>query len=160
MNGDTILANLYLGSEPVAVRVEDASLIVTVTDGSEFAIPLAVVGALRHTGRLPDEAELLILRHPPRIDHVHVTNSALEVYLTDGRVISSPLSWFPRLLHGTPTERNRYTLGRDDTTIHWSDLDEDIELSGLFVGGKSRESEASIQRWLASRQRIVQSAAA
>lgn len=160
MNGDNILADLYLGSEPVSVNVDGADLAITLADGSTLALPLAVMGQLRHVDRLPDEAELLILRHPPQIDHVHVTERALQVYLTDGRMISCPLSWFPRLLHGTPAERTHYVLGREDSTIHWPDLDEDIELSGLFIGGKSVETEASIQRWLASRQKIAQPLAA
>ncbi|MCW5852493.1 MAG: DUF2442 domain-containing protein, partial [Anaerolineae bacterium] len=76
---------------------------------------------------------------------------ALNVYLKDGRVLSSPLAWFPRLRHGTPAERNHYQLQGDDDVIHWPDLDEDIELLSLFQGGTSIESESSIQRWLQSR---------
>jgi hypothetical protein len=100
---------------------------------------------------LPMEAKLLILRHPPKIDHVHVTDTALNVYLQDGRVLSSPLAWFPRLLHGTLAERNHYELHGDDDAIHWPDLDEDIDLLSLLQGGKSGESEHSLQKWLQSR---------
>lgn len=152
MNGDSILTNLYLGSEPTGVEVEGDQLVVLLADGKDLAIPLQFLGQLSLNESLPDEAELLVLRHPPRIDHVHVTDSALRVYLSDGRMLSCPLAWFPRLLHGTLAERNHYVLGRDDTTIHWPDLDEDMELSRLFVGGKNAETETSIQRWLASRQ--------
>ncbi len=154
------LTNLYLSKEPTGVKVEDDHLVILLDDGNDLSIPLQFLGQLSLNESLPDEAELLILRHPPQIDHVHVTERALQVYLTDGRMISCPLSWFPRLLHGTPAERTHYVLGREDSTMHWPDLDEDIELSGLFVGGKSAESEASIQRWLASRQKIAQLLAA
>jgi hypothetical protein len=66
------------------------------------------------------------------------------------------LAWFPRLRHGTPAEPNHYELGGADNSIHWPELDEDIELSRLFVGGKSAESERSLQRWLLSRQAQAQ----
>ncbi len=101
---------------------------------------------------LPAEAEVLILRQPPQVDHVYVTDSTLNVYLKDGRLLSCPLAWFPRLLHGTSAERNHYELSGDDDVIHWRELDEDIELARLFEGSKSVESEQSIQRWLLSRQ--------
>ncbi|MBI1929348.1 DUF2442 domain-containing protein, partial [Candidatus Poribacteria bacterium] len=54
-----------------------------------------------------------------QVDHVHVTDSALNVYLKDGRLLSCPLAWFPRLLHGTPAERHSYELSGDDNVIHW-----------------------------------------
>jgi hypothetical protein len=59
-------------------------------------------------------------------------------------------------MHGTPAERSYYELSGDDNIIHWPELDEDIELSRLFEGGKSLENEASIQRWLLSRQKEKQ----
>jgi hypothetical protein len=146
------LSKLYLGSEPAGVRVEDDQLLVTLADGRTASIPLQVVSQLQQTDRLPAEVEVLILRHPPRVDHVRVTDSALNVYLKDGRLVSCPLAWFPRLLHGTPAERNHYELSGDDNVIHWPELDEDIEVTRLLEGGKSVESERSIQRWLLSRQ--------
>jgi hypothetical protein len=125
--------------------------LVTLADGRVIAIPLQLVSQLSEEEPLPTEAQLLILRHPPKIDHLHVTDHALNVYLKDGRMLSSPLAWFPRLLHGTPAERNHYELSGEDDVIHWPDLDEDIDLAHLLTGGKSVESERSIQRWLASR---------
>ncbi|MEZ4866131.1 MAG: DUF2442 domain-containing protein [Caldilineaceae bacterium] len=70
----------------------------------------------------------------------------------DGRLLACPLAWFPRLLHGTPAARNHYTLSGDDDVVHWPDLDEDIEVGRLLIGGKSVEREESLQRWLLSRQ--------
>jgi hypothetical protein len=78
-----------------------------------------------------------------------VRNDTLSVDLADGRTISVPLGWFPRLRHGTTRERSNYELGRNG--IHWPDLDEDIPVAGLLNGEKSGESLASIQRWLDSR---------
>lgn len=58
--------------------------------------------------------------------------------LTDGRTITVPLVWYPRLLHGTPAERNRWQLIGDGDGIHWPDLDEDIEVEALAAGGATR----------------------
>jgi hypothetical protein len=131
--------------------VDEDQLLVILADGRTVAIPLQLVGQLRQDEPLLAETQVLILRHPPQIDHVHVTDSALNVYLQDGRLLSCPLAWFPRLLHGTPAERNHYQLSGNDDVIHWPELDEDIELARLFEGGRSVESERSLQRWLATR---------
>jgi hypothetical protein len=154
------LGKLYLGSEPTTVTVDDDQLLITLADGRVVVIPLLLVSQLEQAEPLPSEAQILVLRHPPQIDHVHITDSALNVYLKDGRQLSCPLAWFPRLLHGTPAERNHYELSGDDAIIHWPELDEDIELSRLFEGGRSMESERSIQRWLLSRQTQMETATA
>ena len=151
------LSKLYLGSEPTDVKVDDDQLLVTLADGRTVSFPLYMISQLEQAEPLPAEAEIVILRHPVRIDHVHVTDSALNVYLKDGRLLSCPLAWFPRLLHGTPAERSHYELSGDDNIIHWPELDEDIELTRLFEGGRSVESESSIQRWLLSRQTQAES---
>ncbi len=79
-----------------------------------------------------------------------VTDDTLSVDLADGRTISVPLAWFPRLLHGTPDERCRFELGRNG--IHWAELNEDIPVAGLLNGEKSGESLKSIERWLEQRR--------
>lgn len=152
MPGMNTLSKLYLGSEPTSVAVRDDQLLVTLADGRTLAIPLQLVGQLSQMASIPPETQLLILQNPPKVDHVHVTDSDLHVYLQDGRTLSSPLAWFPRLLHGTPAERNHYELIGDEETIHWPDLDEDINLLRVLEGGRSVESENSIKRWLLSRQ--------
>jgi hypothetical protein len=81
---------------------------------------------------------------------VRVSKDTLSVDLADGRTISVPLLWFPRLRHGTPAERDRFELGRNG--IHWPELDEDIPVAGLLNGEKSGESLASIERWLNERR--------
>jgi hypothetical protein len=85
----------------------------------------------------------------PEPVEVTVTDDTLSVDLADGRTISVPLGWFPRLRHGTPRERANFELGRDG--IHWPELHEDIAVAGLLNGEKSGESLSSIQRWLDSR---------
>ena len=71
--------------------------------------------------------------------------------LADGRTISVPLAWFPRLLHGRPEERQNWRLIGDGQGIHWPDLDEDISLENLLLGRPSGESQSSLKRWLEGR---------
>lgn len=149
------LSELYLGSEPVNVTVQAENLVIGLENGQSVSIPLSVVGQFASGQPSNHDTQILILTQPPKIDHVHVSESALSVYLTDGRIVSSPLSWFPRLVHGTSAERNDYELVGEDDAIHWTQLDEDIDLERLLKGGKSTETESSIQRWLASRHEKI-----
>ncbi len=87
------------------------------------------------------------------VSAVAVTADALCVELSDGRSLSVPLAWFPRLLHGTPAERGQWELIGRGSGIHWPALDEDISLEGLLAGRSSAESQQSLERWLASRAR-------
>ena len=82
---------------------------------------------------------------------VTVTGEALTVELSDGRSVSVPLAWFPRLTHGTPKERNRFRLIGYGQGIHWPDLDEDVSVEGILAGRPSGESQTSFDRWLKSR---------
>lgn len=88
----------------------------------------------------------------PQILQVAVSDEFLTVDLSDGRVISVPIAWYPRLLAGTPTERNNWRLTASQEGIHWSDLDEDISLKNILLGQPSGESQTSLQRWLESRR--------
>jgi hypothetical protein len=86
-------------------------------------------------------------------EKVKVTADTLVVELSDGRTITAPLAWFPRLLHGTAKERNNWRfIGRGEG-IHWPDLDEDISVEGLVLGKLSGESQQSFARWLEKRGR-------
>jgi hypothetical protein len=87
-----------------------------------------------------------------RARRVTVTKHTLIVTLDDGREISTPIEWFPRLAHGTPRERGNWELIGDGEGIHWPDLDEDIEVAQLLVGWQAGESEASLKRWLEARK--------
>jgi len=82
---------------------------------------------------------------------VEVTQDEIIVTLVDGRVLSVPVTWYPRLSHGTQEERNAYELMGRGTGIHWPLLDEDISVSGLLRGNPSFESEQSLQHWLDER---------
>ena len=79
---------------------------------------------------------------------VKVTESLLIVALDDGRTISLPLHWYPRLLHGTPEERADFRLIGAGSGIHWELLDEDLRTEDLIAGKRSQESQASLKRWL------------
>ena len=70
---------------------------------------------------------------------------------SDGRNVTAPLAWFPRLQHGTAKERNNWRLIGRGEGIHWPDLDEDISVEGLMLGEPSSESQQSFQRWLQKR---------
>ena len=84
---------------------------------------------------------------------VRVTGNALVIELSDGRTVSAPIEWYPRLAEGRPAERRRWEFIGRGTGIHWPDLDEDISIEGLLAGRRSMESAASLRRWRASRQR-------
>jgi len=65
---------------------------------------------------------------------VTVTKNDLSVDLIDGRTVSVPLAWYPRLLHGTPLERKKWRLIGEGEGIHWPEIDEDLSVSGLLRG--------------------------
>lgn len=81
-------------------------------------------------------------------EDVKVTEDTLSVDLSDGRTISVPLEWFPRLVHATPEERNNWRLIGRGHGIHWEDIDEDISVEGLLAGKPSGESHKSFKNWL------------
>ncbi|TLD42390.1 MAG: hypothetical protein JETT_1324 [Candidatus Jettenia ecosi] len=63
-------------------------------------------------------------------------NENMWIALTDGRQLSIPLLYFPRLLNATPEQRNNYELSGGGTGIHWEEIDEDISVPGLILGNK------------------------
>ena len=71
---------------------------------------------------------------------VKVSADELTVDLTDGRVISVPLVWFPRLLHASQAQRGNWQLLGQGEGIHWPDVDEDVSVAGLLRGTPSLES--------------------
>ena len=87
----------------------------------------------------------------PFAQAVTVTQDTLHVDLADGRTISVPLAWYPRLLHATADERKNWRLVGKGRGIHWEGIDEDISVEGLLAGRPSGESQASFKKWLASR---------
>ena len=89
--------------------------------------------------------------HVPNAENVSTTEDTLTVDLNDGRTISVPLSWFPRLVQASPEERNNWRLIGQGQGIHWEDIDEDISVEGLLAGKPSGESQASFKKWLQGR---------
>lgn len=82
---------------------------------------------------------------------VEVSDAFLTVQLKDGRSLSVPLAWYPRLVHGTVEERRNIRLLGQGMGIHWPDLDEDISISNLLAGKRSCESQKSFHEWKSQR---------
>lgn len=95
---------------------------------------------------------LVIERGVPEAIDVHVSEDTLSVELSDGRTISVPIDWYPRLTHATEQERSNWRIIGKGHGVHWEDLDEDISVEGLLVGIPSGENQASFKRWLATRE--------
>lgn len=83
---------------------------------------------------------------------VHAGDDGLIVDLADGRTITVPLAWFPRLAHATPQERANWRLIGAGEGIHWPELDEDISIASLLAGRGSGETPESLSRWLQRRE--------
>jgi hypothetical protein len=73
----------------------------------------------------------------PLARRVEVTDDELRVELADGRRLSVPLVWFPRLVSASPEARVAFELLGDGEGIHWPDADEDISVAGLLIGAPS-----------------------
>ena len=93
----------------------------------------------------------LTLEREPLAANVVVSRDRLTVELADGRSLSVPLAWYPRLAKATEAECANWRLLGDGYAIEWPDLDEHIGTAGLLAGRRSGESVASFQRWIASR---------
>ncbi len=83
---------------------------------------------------------------------MRVSDDALIVDLSDGRTVSAPLAWYPRLLNGTPAERDDHQLIGEGLGIHWPQLDEDVSVEGILAGRRSHESKESFEHWLTARR--------
>lgn len=94
---------------------------------------------------------LAIELHLPNAQTVSITEETLTVDLNDGRTISVPLAWYPRLVHASADERKNWRLIGQGVGIHWEDLDEDISVENLLLGKPSGESQQSFKDWLKSR---------
>ena len=86
-------------------------------------------------------------------EEVVFNKDSFSVTLSDGRVLTVPLAWFPRLVHGSEKERKNYRLIGMGTGIHWPDLDEDISVEGIIHGRASGESQESLENWLRERDK-------
>lgn len=88
----------------------------------------------------------------PRMIKAIVTDDTLSVDLEDGRTVLVPIGWYPRLAHGTSTERANVQISGAGFGLHWPDLDEDVGVEGLLLGKRSAESAESFERWLHKRK--------
>ena len=88
----------------------------------------------------------------PEATNVLLSDDTLTVDLSDGRSISVPLAWYPRLVHASSEERLHWRLIGRGEGIHWPDLDEDISVEGLIAGRPSGETQTSLAKWLQSRR--------
>jgi hypothetical protein len=86
-------------------------------------------------------------------EDVRVTTDDLIVELVDGRTVSVPIAWYPRLMHGTISERANWRLIGRGEGVHWPDLDEDILVEDLLAGHSSGESQESLRGWIALREK-------
>ena len=90
-----------------------------------------------------------------RIVDVQVTDDTLSVDLEDGRTISVPIGWYPRLAYGEPGERANWRISGAGYGIYWPELDEDLGVEGLLLGRQSMEIPSSFEHWLQRRQQAI-----
>ncbi|HYM59393.1 MAG TPA: DUF2442 domain-containing protein [Thermoanaerobaculia bacterium] len=79
-----------------------------------------------------------------RITEVHVTEDALSVDLLDGRTITVPVAWFPRLLHATAAQRANFRIVGAGYIINWPDVDEHLSVHGLLAGAPAPGANAAV----------------
>ena len=88
----------------------------------------------------------------PDAIYVEMSESTLSVGLSDGRTISVPIDWYPRLAHATEKERANWRIIGTGHGVHWEDIDEDISVEGLLARSPSAESQSSLEKWLKARR--------
>ncbi|MFQ5492092.1 MAG: DUF2442 domain-containing protein [Phycisphaerae bacterium] len=74
------------------------------------------------------------IRPGEAVKDVRIDDDTLGVDLADGRTITVPLAWYPRLLHATPQQRSNWQISGGGHGIHWPDIDEDLSTEGLLRG--------------------------
>jgi hypothetical protein len=88
-----------------------------------------------------------------RATYVVVSKDTVTVSLADNRAVSMPISWYPRLVQGSPAGRNNWKLLGHGTGVHWPDLDEDLSVEGMLAERASMEGKASLAKWVAGRRK-------
>jgi len=84
----------------------------------------------------------LVTETDPRAMDVIVTDDELTVQLVDGRRVSAPLVWYPRLLHASSEQRNDWELIGEGEGIHWPQIDEDLSVAGILRGTRAPQPKA------------------
>ncbi len=82
----------------------------------------------------------LAIQVDERVKDVHFTEDTISVDLMDGRTITVPLVWYPRLLNATPAQRQQWEVCGGGYGMHWEALDEDLSTAGLLRGAPSPEA--------------------
>ena len=83
----------------------------------------------------------------PRAVGVEITDDTLTISLVDGRVVSVPISWYPRLSNARPEDRAKWEFIGGGHGIHWPELDEDISVENVLLGQPSGEGARSFAKW-------------
>lgn len=118
------------------------------SDELDFSKLIPIIG----NGLLADDAG----GHRVATTYVVVDDATVAFTLEDGRRVSAPLAWYPRLLHGTPAERNSWELRSNGRVVIWRSLRIGISAKALVDGTKSNESAKSFKEWMASRKQVGQ----
>lgn len=85
------------------------------------------------------------LKAGERIKDVHFDDDSLSVDLMDGRTITVPFAWYPRLLHATSDQRANWQISSGGYGIHWPDIDEDLSSEGLLRGAPAPRRSAPVE---------------
>ncbi|MBE9504130.1 MAG: DUF2442 domain-containing protein [Proteobacteria bacterium] len=84
---------------------------------------------------------ILALEADERVQNVHIDDDAMSVDLMDGRTITVPLVWYPKLLNASPEQRSNWQPCAGGYGIHWPDMDEDLSTEGLLKGSPAPRSQ-------------------
>lgn len=93
---------------------------------------------------------------PLKVAYVVVDQTTVTYMLQDGRAVSAPLNWYPRLQHATPPERNDWSLILGGRAVIWRSLGIAIAAKAIFEGTKANEKPAMFRKWLANRAKVQQ----
>lgn len=88
---------------------------------------------------------ILAISADERVSDVETTEDELVVRLMDGRTISVPLAWYPRLLHATADQRTNWKIAGGGYGIYWEDIDEDLSTEGLLRGSPAPPQSLAIR---------------
>ena len=84
---------------------------------------------------------ILAIQADERVKEVHFNNESISVNLMDGRTITVPLAWYPRLLNATPAQLENWEICGSGYGIHWEDIDEDLSTEGMLRGAPAPRSQ-------------------
>lgn len=83
---------------------------------------------------------ILAIRADERVKEIHFTEETISVDLMDGRIITVPLIWYPRLFNATPDQRTKWEVCGGGYGIHWEEIDEDLSTEGMLRGAPAPRS--------------------